>query len=658
MDPSSTLTPPKRSTGARDSPSSLGRATGSSPAYLSSIRKHSLYGTDDRVVIDPGSRIWKIGFSGEPRPRKVFFVKDSFNSKSKTKTEAALTTANEDDSEDEEEDEEEGIWDVDLSGMSVGLDRFRRRNGWGEQGDEDDGPEVERTGEAEGVGEGEGDGRGHAAAETGDQKEERADEQVSMVKGRVKGETKERREEVLNVIRARLIKVLRDVYYKYLLTESRSRRVIVVENPFLPDPIKRIIGEVLLDNLQVRSVSFTPAPILALMAVGRTTGLVLDVGYRESTVVPVFQGRILHEYITSTGIAGKAFLDRLRLLVERYGRGSNAGTRSGSDEVEGEVEGKVSRHARGGNEQKISIELLEEIRSRGCFIHPEPVTPLRSPTEIKTTSSFKLHPTSSSEDDLAETLRQAYSHTSDPNTRATVFVDENSGNVTGRFNSSTQWVVPGWVRERTGEVFFELGEGDKGCSLQEVLAGCLVKLPIDLRRTMIGNILLTGGGGAGLPGFTRRLRTSLCRLIEIEGSSVGVEHEVGLGSEIAGARPPSVSGPSVEANQQEGQVEAKVRSEEAKVKGDRKMKLDGYRSIGRRPYACLAGLKGEVGILNDTSLGSKSISGLGSGAESGGSGSGAAPAWNMGLLSWIGGSLAGALQIGGREFEIEADEEG
>jgi actin-related protein len=44
---------------------------------------------------------------------------------------------------------------------------------------------------------------------------------------------------------------------------------------------------------QVRSVSFTPAPILALMAVGRTTGLVLDVGYRESTVVPVSPGWFL-----------------------------------------------------------------------------------------------------------------------------------------------------------------------------------------------------------------------------------------------------------------------------------------------------------------------------------------------------------------------------
>lgn len=158
-------------------------------------------------LYSPGSRIWKIGFSGEPRPRKVFFVKDSFNSKPKSRAEAALTSANE---EEDGEAEEEGIWDVDLSGMSVGLDRFRRRNGWGEEGDADDEPEAERTGEDEG----EGDGSGHAAAESGGRHGEGENEQVSEMKGRVEGETKERRDEVLNVIRARSIKVLRDVYYK------------------------------------------------------------------------------------------------------------------------------------------------------------------------------------------------------------------------------------------------------------------------------------------------------------------------------------------------------------------------------------------------------------------------------------------------------------
>lgn len=44
----------------------------SSPHYQTT-RRHSLYGTEDRIVIDPGSRVWKVGFSGEGRPRDVFF---------------------------------------------------------------------------------------------------------------------------------------------------------------------------------------------------------------------------------------------------------------------------------------------------------------------------------------------------------------------------------------------------------------------------------------------------------------------------------------------------------------------------------------------------------------------------------------------------------
>ncbi len=47
-----------------------------SPHY-STTRRHSLYGTEDRIILDPGSRVWKAGFSGEGRPRDVFFVSGS-----------------------------------------------------------------------------------------------------------------------------------------------------------------------------------------------------------------------------------------------------------------------------------------------------------------------------------------------------------------------------------------------------------------------------------------------------------------------------------------------------------------------------------------------------------------------------------------------------
>ncbi len=45
----------------------------SSPHYPTT-RRHSLYGTEDRIILDPGSRIWKVGFSGEGKARDVFYA--------------------------------------------------------------------------------------------------------------------------------------------------------------------------------------------------------------------------------------------------------------------------------------------------------------------------------------------------------------------------------------------------------------------------------------------------------------------------------------------------------------------------------------------------------------------------------------------------------
>lgn len=49
-------------------------ASASAAATAASRSRHSLYGTDDRVILDLGSKVWKVGFSGESAPRAVFDV--------------------------------------------------------------------------------------------------------------------------------------------------------------------------------------------------------------------------------------------------------------------------------------------------------------------------------------------------------------------------------------------------------------------------------------------------------------------------------------------------------------------------------------------------------------------------------------------------------
>lgn len=89
------------------------------------------------------------------------------------------------------------------------------------------------------------------------------------------------------------------------MTDSKSRKVIVLENTFLPIHVKEAIAQALFNNLrvsfhqsmnqvqgsklivQVPSIAFTSSNVLALASCGRITGLVVDCGWLETTLTPV-----------------------------------------------------------------------------------------------------------------------------------------------------------------------------------------------------------------------------------------------------------------------------------------------------------------------------------------------------------------------------------
>ncbi|KAJ8494402.1 hypothetical protein ONZ45_g13246 [Pleurotus djamor] len=72
-------------------------------------------------------------------------------------------------------------------------------------------------------------------------------------------------------------------------------------------------------------------------------------------------------------------------------------------------------------------------------------------------------------------------------------------------------IIPGWIRERAAEVLFEGGDVDES-SLAEVILDTLLKVPVDLRKTLASSILIVGGTPM-LPGFITRLHAELLRAI-------------------------------------------------------------------------------------------------------------------------------------------------
>ncbi|KAI8801925.1 actin family [Cladochytrium replicatum] len=334
-------------------------------------RRHSIYGTEDRIVFDIGSLFVKCGFSGESKPRYVTYHSEP---------QVSTTT-------------QEG------SRKGSSLHQLYKL-------------EVRNLGEIEGL----------------------------------------------------LSDTLRNLYHLNLLTDPKQRKVILCENVLLPIIVKEAISRVLFTVLQVPSITFLPSQVLALLTVGKTTGLVVDVGYNETILLPIYDGRPLLPRVRSFPIAGASMTKRFEQLLINHGSLIAKGASVGEDGLSLPIpEGYFDSQPK---------HFLDSLQARVCYIgsHPTQAT-------LSTEFPSEKYP------------YKVYVSTAKP---AVVPVEQ-----------PMKLMVPGWVRERAGEVLFESDED--GNTLATSILECILQCPSDTRTELAQNILVIGGT-AMFPGFHERLQ--------------------------------------------------------------------------------------------------------------------------------------------------------
>ncbi|KAI0271551.1 fungal-specific actin related protein [Gloeopeniophorella convolvens] len=497
-----------------------------SPHYQTT-RRHSLYGTEDRIVIDPGSHVWKVGFSGEGRPRDVFFVGP--------------------------------LWGLQRSSDPI------------------------------------------------------------------------EREEEDRVLEAKLQAHLRAVFHDSLLTDPKSRKVIVVEHPMLPVHVKDTLAKVLFDNLQIPAISFASSHLLALFSVGRITGLVLDCGELESTALPIYSSRPLFHKLKTTPLAGARLTSHLRALLLLFATYLPPPT-----SLSAAVNLPASSRSTRVPPEVLSDAVMEEIKTRCSFVGEaldtasesrmspagdEPMDLDLVPTDsapsesdfsrISADRDSNMGPGSSDFSVVSRSqvipersnrgehqlqalanLYMRHSTATDLHLKVTPPVSQQTGTGHGTL------IIPGWIRERGSEVLFEGGDVDES-SVAETILDCLLKVPVDLRKTLASSILITGGT-AMLPGFIPRLHAELLRAIATSPpSSVRPPMQPGR------PRPPTY---------------------------DR--------------YAVLRPLVPHFAVLNNPTPSPPTTA-------RGSANAGKAPAFSPATMAWVGASLAGSLKTGGVEIARE-----
>ncbi|KAI8974498.1 actin family [Pilobolus umbonatus] len=352
----------------------------SSSSFQNFNRRPSIYGTEDRVILDIGSLYIKCGFSGESSPRHL------------VPTWSCLGKSRDADGEIIRVDEElTELYDLDI-----------------------------------------------------------------MAKGH------------LDQIEERLKRLLHDIYFRLLLTDPKTRKVILCESPLSPIVIKQMIARLLFDYFQVPSISFVPTHLMALFTTGLTTGLIIDCGHLETSVLPIYVSRPLIPYISTTPLSGKSLTGRLQSLLYEHGRFIPPSNLHLSLAPQSTIPKTL-----------LTTELLEDIKTRVLFCSPLMINQEKGQSTVDAYKTFS-------------TATDLYYPISLPDgTRANL-------------------LIPGWIRERAAEILFE-GDEDEPSIPQSIL-NSLLRVQPDLRKPLISSLLLIGGTSL-LPGFQSRLKHELLRIM-------------------------------------------------------------------------------------------------------------------------------------------------
>lgn len=98
------------------------------------------------------------------------------------------------------------------------------------------------------------------------------------------------RELDLALVEDKLERALRDVYNRFFLLD-KPRRISLVLPPVLPRQLLSAVLNVIFNHFQPPTVSLLTSPLLCTVAAGLRSGLVVDIGWAETTVTAVYEYR-------------------------------------------------------------------------------------------------------------------------------------------------------------------------------------------------------------------------------------------------------------------------------------------------------------------------------------------------------------------------------
>ncbi|RAL67913.1 hypothetical protein DID88_008638 [Monilinia fructigena] len=125
------------------------------------------------------------------------------------------------------------------------------------------------------------------------------------------------REVDLGLVGDKIERAIRDAYTKYLLIDSRPRKVTLALPSTLPSPLLSTILDTIFTNFQAPNISLHSAPALTTVAAGLRAAVTVDIGWNETIVTGIYEFRevLSRRSIRATKLLGQ---EMRKLLAKSF----------------------------------------------------------------------------------------------------------------------------------------------------------------------------------------------------------------------------------------------------------------------------------------------------------------------------------------------------
>lgn len=297
----------------------------------------------------------------------------------------------------------------------------------------------------------------------------------------------------LGLVEDKIERAVREAYNKYLLLDAKSRRLMMVLPSVMPHQLLATVLGTLFSNLQTPSITLLSPPILNTVSAGCRSALVVDVGWRETTVTGVYEYREVSQS-RSTRAMRLVSLETAR-VVRNY-----------SADPKIDEQAQTAREAENERETMLGVEVgqAEEVTTRmaWCKSRQEAFQGHSDMTDV----SGRLAPIDEDEDD-ADAAKP------DSPSSSEILIS-----IPSPFSPRESIQIPfSQFAKPAEEVFFTMNSrkydlDDHEQPLHHLIFKSLLNLPPDVRSVCMSRIIITGGGSE-IPGFKSRLLDEVTALV-------------------------------------------------------------------------------------------------------------------------------------------------